>query len=369
MTSNSALIDGGAISQATGAMTLDECTLDGNTAGLSGGGLWRGFNNTSTEALVINGTTISNNIAGRDGGGLVDTGRPMTLTNSTISGNSARRHGGGMNVSAGPAVLNSTIAGNSALTDGGGIRVAAPGYNATIKHSIIAGNMRGAVPTPNDVIGGAALTCSLLGVDTGATVADNGGNLIGTTLAPVNPLMGPLADNGGPTNTHALLPGSPAIDAGNPAFNPADPDGKPATSDALTLDQRGVPFSRVVGGRIDMGAVEQQPIAPSADFDLDAAIDGIDFLAWQRGFGALSPNGTHSTGDADYDHDVDAADLAAWTASFGNPAVAAANEATWAAVRAATPSPAVIDAAFAMDQLLAEAPPRRIVRPRGPLAR
>jgi formylglycine-generating enzyme required for sulfatase activity len=381
LTSNSALIDGGAISQATGAMTLDECTLAGNTAGLSGGGLWRGFNNISTEALVIKGTTISKNIAGRDGGGLVDTGRPMTVTSSTISGNSAGRHGGGMNVSAGPTVLNSTITDNTAHTDGGGIRVAVPGYSSTIKHSVIAGNTRGAVPTPNDVTGGAALAFSLLGVDTAATTADNGGNLIGTTLAPINPLFGPLADNGGPTNTHALLPGSPAIDAGNPAFNPADPDANPATNDALTLDQRGIPFGRVVGGRIDMGAVEQQPIAPSADFNADLAIDGFDFLAWQRGFGLTSPDGAHDTGDADYDHDVDAADLAIWTETLGEPsAVAAAADAAsgflgrppldgegWGGGHVRNivqPSPHIIDAAFAMDHLLAEEAPRRTFRPR-----
>ena len=53
-----------------------------------------------------------------------------------------------------------------------------------------------------------------MGVDTGATITDNGGNLIGTAAAPIDPLLGPLADNGGPTLTHALLAGSPAINRG-----------------------------------------------------------------------------------------------------------------------------------------------------------
>ena len=65
----------------------------------------------------------------------------------------------------------------------------------------------------------------------------------------IDPLLGPLADNGGPTFTHALLPGSPAIDAGDP-LAVAGSDGVPQ------FDQRGVPYSRVVGGRIDMGAFE-----------------------------------------------------------------------------------------------------------------
>ena len=92
--------------------------------------------------------------------------------------------------------------------------------------------------------------------DEGTTIADLAtsvsGSLIGTDLSPIDPLLGPLADNGGPTETHALLAGSPAIDAGNPGvlFNPAE------------FDQRGSPFARVVdgdaivGARIDIGAFE-----------------------------------------------------------------------------------------------------------------
>ncbi len=82
-------------------------------------------------------------------------------------------------------------------------------------------------------------------------IAGGVGSLIGTSLSPIDPLLGPLADNGGPTETHALLLGSPAIDAGDPAFTPP-PD----------FDQRGAPFERVVdgdntgGATIDMGAFE-----------------------------------------------------------------------------------------------------------------
>lgn len=106
--------------------------------------------------------------------------------------------------------------------------------------------------------------------------------------------LGPLADNGGPTLTHALLPLSPAINAGDPAFA-----GLPA------YDQRGFPFVRVSGGRIDIGAIERQPMPGDFDHDLDVdhddlavweanyAVDrnwsGIDFLAWQVTYQPAAP--------------------------------------------------------------------------------
>src|SRR5262249_50348337 len=83
-----------------------------------------------------------------------------------------------------------------------------------------------------------------------------------------NPLLGLLASNGGPTQTMALLAGSPAIDAGDPAFNPADPDGNPSTNDAIPYDQRGAGFDRVRdgdgagGARVDIGAFELQSSGP-----------------------------------------------------------------------------------------------------------
>ena len=86
-------------------------------------------------------------------------------------------------------------------------------------------------------------------------------------------MLGPLANNGGPTLTHALLPGSPAINAGDPAAM-AGLDGIPL------YDQRGEGFDRVAGGRIDIGAFEVQPLR--ADFDKDGDVDGADFLIWQR---------------------------------------------------------------------------------------
>ena len=128
-------------------------------------------------------------------------------------------------------------------------------------------------------------------------------------MQDVDPLLGPLQSNGGPTFTHEPLPSSPAIDMGHPGIS----------FDPTRFDQRGFPFVRVVGGRIDMGAVEVQSTPNFADFDGDFDIDGADFLAWQRGFGASAPNANKSDGDADNDQDVDGEDLSVWQRQFGQP--------------------------------------------------
>ena len=85
-------------------------------------------------------------------------------------------------------------------------------------------------------------------------------NLIGTTADPLNPMLGPLANNGGPTQTMALLPGSPAINAGSNALA-VDANGNP-----LTTDQRGAGFPRIVGGTVDIGAYEFTPLSQTISF-------------------------------------------------------------------------------------------------------
>ena len=106
------------------------------------------------------------------------------------------------------------------------------------------------VRVPADVKEAGSLTASrsLLGIVTGTTLVDGGGNLMG-----VDPKLGPLAANGGPTRTMALLAGSPAIDTGpNPV--PDFPMNQ--------FDQRGDGFARVVNGQVDIGAFEVQPEVP-----------------------------------------------------------------------------------------------------------
>ena len=86
----------------------------------------------------------------------------------------------------------------------------------------------------------------LIGNGTGATITTSTGNKVGTSSSPINPLLGPLQNNGGPTRTLALLVGSPAINAGNNARIPV----------GLTTDQRGPGFARIKGVTVDIGAFE-----------------------------------------------------------------------------------------------------------------
>ena len=122
----------------------------------------------------------------------------------------------------------------------------------TLQSTIVAQNFRGTAGTLEDVVGTVVGSSAnnLIGVDTGLTGIVNGnlGNLIGTAAVPIDPKLGPLQNNGGPTQTHALLPGSPALNAG---FN----------FSGQATDQRGGTFSRTVG-LTDIGAFEVQPPTP-----------------------------------------------------------------------------------------------------------
>ena len=306
---------GGGIFVYGGVLTLTESTLSGNAAPYGAGVyLW----GTSTGTVVR--STIDHNSASADGGGVVVDGSQITIVNSTLSGNSAKGFGGGAAVFDGTIVLrHSTVTANRANSDnvggeqGGGLIVGTGAI--TIDHTIVAGNLRGTL-TRSDLIGPAAARYSLIGDGTGATITDSGGNLIGTGAFPINPMLDPLADNGGPTKTHKLLSASQAIDAGDPAAFPG-------SGSVPTSDQRGAAFARLYDGggdanaRIDLGAYEVQAAGVAADFDGDLDVDGADFLAWQRGLGSSGPAATKNLGNADGDDDVDATDLAAWKAAFG----------------------------------------------------
>jgi hypothetical protein len=169
---------------------------------------------------------------------------------------------------------------------------------------------------------------SLIGDSTGSAPVNVGGtSLIGTAAAPIDPMLGALADNGGPTMTHALLAGSPAIDAGDPSAA-AGIDGIPA------FDQRGDGFTRVYGDDIDMGALESQPIimppALPADGNGDGEANAADYVFWKKFFGTmgLAP---YTGGDADGDGDVDDDDNDVWQVNFGEMTPGAGSAASAAA--------------------------------------
>lgn len=275
---------GGAIkNQTTGTVTVIDSTINGNSAASVGGGI---YNNNGT--INVTRSTLSNNSITNQfgsGGGIHNNGTgAINVTNSTISGNHAGSSGlgGGLNFSsaggAGQAtVISSTINGNTALT-GGGVAVGG-GISVTIKNTIIAGNT--ATNISQDIFG--PLTSggyNLIGKNNGGTITGTTGDQIGTSGSPINPLLGPLQNNGGPTFTHELLTNSPAIDAGN-VFG-------------LTTDQRG--FSRPldlaavanVSDGSDIGAYEAQgsPTLVRLDAVKASRYDNGALIEWQTGYEA-----------------------------------------------------------------------------------
>lgn len=224
-------------------VTIERCTISGNHADGAGGGIY--FYDTDGGEVFIRQTTISGNDAGVGGGAYfyaIDD--PVLIENSTISGNQATEGaGGGLGFYTGRSgidIRHSTIAGNTAATSGGGVYIAQ--YGLTLENSIVADNTAG---SDNDLSGEGTFYVghSLVESPGGATIVDNGGNITGQ-----DPQLGPLANNGGPTQTQRPAGTSPVIDAGDPAFA-----GTPTT------DQRGTGFPRLSGPAIDMGAVELNP--------------------------------------------------------------------------------------------------------------
>lgn len=306
--------------RAGGNVTLIRSTVDGNTAvDINGGGI----NAVGTVTLID--STVSDNSSELHGGGILSVGG-VSLTNSTVSGNqvinpSAGEGGGGIR-SLGPIVVNySTVTGNHVGAGGlgGGLR-GAMGENIDISNSIVAGNSAvGGIADIDPNAASLSVAFSLIGDNDGtglpeAQTPDASGNLIGSSAGGgvIDPLLESLQNNGGPTQTHALMAGSPAVDAGDPAA-------APGAGDVPLFDQRGNNFGRVQNGRIDIGALEvREPL--SADFDFDFLITGADFLHWQRGIGIVAPNATKVDGDSDNDTDVDRNDLEIWLNQYGQAA-------------------------------------------------
>jgi hypothetical protein len=227
---------GGGIYSGDGAsLTLVDSTVTGNTAGWSGGGVYSFFNTSTT----ITRSTISNNVSNDVGGGLRLLGN-ADITNSTISGNvSTGWYGGAMFITDGVVnMVNSTVADN--VSPAGAPAAVFVGTftdaSATLNlgNSIVAANVtEGCFLAP---WGSGPVAINSLGsnVFSDGTCFPVGGDQI-----VVDALLGPLADNGGPTETQALLPGSPAIDTADNAVCPA-------------TDQRGVPRDATC----DVGAYE-----------------------------------------------------------------------------------------------------------------
>jgi hypothetical protein len=292
-----AYADGAGIANA-GDLTLSDCIVRDNIAGLGPGSYdGGGIANAATGILAVSRCTISDNRANTNGGGIANAGT-ASVEESAIQENSAVT-GGGIANEGTLGVRNSTISGNGARVfvaglvsySGSGAGISHHAGHATLEHVTVAGNVVGTGDI-NGAAGSGAGLGVLLGVTTvgytlsdtivsanvGPTGADGdcgtpaptslGHNIDGDgtcmltgpgDLPSTDPGLGPLQDNGGPTFTHAIVPGSPPHDAGDAGACPA-------------TDQRGVPRPKDSG--CDIGAYESN--VPCGDGTLDAGEDCDD---------------------------------------------------------------------------------------------
>ncbi len=253
---NSATYNGGGMSNYDNSSpSLSNVTFSSNSA-YGGGGMYNDYNSSPSLSNV----TFSTNSA-YSGGGMYNNQSSPSLSNVTFSTNSTLYYGGGMFnfVNSSPSLSNVTFSGNSAYYGGGMYNYQS---SPTVTNSILWGN------NPEQIYNDSLSSVTV-------TYSDVQDGYTGTGNIDANPLLGPLADNGGFTQTHALGKGSPAIDAGDPA-----PSNCPAT------DQRG--FPRPIDGNgdgdpiCDMGAYEYNSfsltldIAGSGSIDLDP--DKLEYL-------------------------------------------------------------------------------------------
>jgi predicted outer membrane repeat protein len=246
LSGNTSADNGGGIYSSNGNITLTNSTLSGNSAG-KGGGIY-----SSNGNITLTNSTLSGNTSGNNGGGIyIPYGRgSITLTNSTLSGNGGGGSGGGISSAGSVTLTNSTLSGNTSGNNGGGIYNPYGRGSITLTNSTLSGN--------SAYLGGGIYNGIYMGVSVSVQVSNSivagniqsqgGGDIVGSVSASStnnfvggSPMLGALANNGGPTQTMLPLAGSPVIDAGNDATCPA-------------TDQRGV--RRPQGSHCDIGAVE-----------------------------------------------------------------------------------------------------------------
>lgn len=257
----------------TGTATVNDSTFSDNVTQFSGGGIDNGNGN-----IAVYGSTFANNHANVNGGGFFNTAANSYIFNSTFTNNSANKSGGGLfNETELTVLTNVTISENLANKDlqlggdGGGLAI--KNGRVIAKNTIIANNedspgfIQQEANYHPDVSGNITGNANNLIGDLQGSTGGIGG---GSDIVNPNPLLGLLANNGGPTQTMALFNGSPALDAGNNDF-----------VTELPLDQRGL--SRIINEKTDIGAYEDQTSSGGGDNgggdpnDPTYTVDGITF--------------------------------------------------------------------------------------------
>lgn len=264
---------GGGILNEGGTLTVTASRVFDNSATF-GGGINNYAGSGGTATLAAGSSTFDMNTATGNGGGIYNWGNGGTATtqinNTTVSGNDAQGGVGGIfnwTPSATVAITNSTVTQNTSTAGGGGLHVE-DGGNAVLNNTLIAGNTtNGSVAeiglTASGTIDGASAN-NLIGDpnSAGGLVHGTNGNILGdgagNAIAASAVIDTTLADNGGPTQTHALPASSPALNAGDDSLTTA------------TTDQRGVPFGRK-SGTVDIGAYEAQTVTLNVDNSSDVS--------------------------------------------------------------------------------------------------
>jgi uncharacterized repeat protein (TIGR01451 family) len=233
-----------------GDLTFTDGDISSNTCVSAGGGIFCQAN------VTIKNSSLAFNLSSdpTSGGGGIFLQGNLNIDNSTLDSN---RAGGGGAIAMAPGavtgtITNSTITGNSSffsLAAGGGIFIIG-GATLNLGNSIVALNSFESTVTSGtgtNIDGTVnSLGYNIIGTNDGITLTGNTtGNMVGTLASPFDPMLGPIGNYGGNSFTRPPVAGSPVIDNGDPNFVPP-PD----------FDQRGPGFPRVLGGRIDIGALE-----------------------------------------------------------------------------------------------------------------
>lgn len=316
---------------ASGSLTLESMMVTGGmmrgvAATVSGmsGGLARGGAVYNQGSLTVLSSTIYGNMAiggiginalggSAHGGAIANIGGTVNIRNSTISSNSTvpgfgvgavYDYGGGVYTYNGSvSVYNSTITSNVSYTGRGLYAITEAGSATIIVHSSIIGQS----DTPATNRDAVALE------DTGGQLFVSGANNIIRTeigfdavgFSNLDPLLGVLANYGGPTLTHEISVASPAVDSGSNLMN-------------FTVDQRGAGHARVRGTGVDIGAFEVQGTTEllAGDYNRNGVVEASDYVLWRKTMGASVT--AYDAADGDGSGKVDVGDYGVWWQNFGS---------------------------------------------------